>query len=281
MSRELSYQRETSPERLVLSPRGRNRLSDVLRKAGHLISVDDTTAALGIGRAAAAKMLARWQEQGWLSRVRRGLYAPVPLTAMPADHVIEDPWVLVPTLFRPAYIGGASAAHHWDLTEQLFRSVFVYTARSVRRSRQTIQGVPFVVRHIAAEKLFGTRVLWRGRVKLQESDIHRTVIDMLDNPAMGGGIRHVADCLRAYLKRADASPETLISYADRLGNGAVIKRLGFLAERVGGSEKLISACAERLTQGNVRLDPALPSPRLVRRWRLWVPDRWKLKPADD
>ncbi|MBI2561556.1 MAG: type IV toxin-antitoxin system AbiEi family antitoxin domain-containing protein [candidate division NC10 bacterium] len=90
MSRELSYQRETSPERLVLSPRGRNRLSAVLRKAGHLISVDDTTAALGIGRAAAAKMLARWQEQGWLSRVRRGLYAPVPLTAMPADHDVVE-----------------------------------------------------------------------------------------------------------------------------------------------------------------------------------------------
>lgn len=281
MSRELSYQRATSPERLVLSPRGRNRLSAVLRKAGNLISVDDATGALGVERVTAAKMLARWQEQGWLTRVRRGLYAPVPLTAMPADQVIEDPWTLVPALFDPAYIGGASAAHHWDLTEQLFRSVFVYTARSVRRSRQTIQGVTFIVRQVAEAKLFGTKALWRGRVKLQVSDLHRTILDMLDNPAMGGGIRHVADCLRAYLKRADASPETLILYADRLGNGAVIKRLGFLAERFGGSEKLISACAERLSQGNVKLDPALPSPRLVRRWRLWVPDRWKLEPADD
>jgi len=269
------------PERFQLPARGRNRLSAVLRKAGHLISVDDATTALGVDRAAAAKMLARWQEQGWLARVRRGLYAPVPLTAMPADQVIEDHWTLVPALFDPAYIGGASAAHYWDLTEQLFRSVFVYTARPVRRSRQTIQGVPFVVRHIAAEKMFGTRVLWRGRVKLQVSDLHRTVVDLLDNPAMGGGIRHVADCLRTYLKRADAVPETLVTYADRVGNGAVFKRLGFLAERAGGPEKLIAACAERLTQGNIKLDPALPSPRLVRRWRLWVPDRWKAAPADD
>jgi len=269
------------PERFQLPASGRNRLSAVLRKAGHLVGVDDAVAALGVSRAAAAKILARWQRQGWLTRVRRGLYAPVPLTAMPADQVIEDPWTLVPALFDPGYIGGASAAHHWDLTEQLFRSVFVYTARQVRRSRQTIHGVPFVVRHIAAEKLFGTRVLWRGRVKLQVSDLHRTVVDLLDNPAMGGGIRHVADCLRTYLKRDDAAPETLVTYADRLGNGAVFKRLGFLGERAGGAEKLIAACAERLTQGNIKLDPALPSPRLVRRWRLWVSDRWKAAPADD
>jgi predicted transcriptional regulator of viral defense system len=252
-----------------------------LRKAGDLISVDDAATALGVDRPAAAKMLARWHEQGWLARVRRGLYAPVPITATPTDQVIEDPWVLVPTLFHPAYIGGASAAHHWDLTEQLFRSVFVYTAGSVRRSRQPIQGVTFVVRQVAEAKLFGTKTLWRGRVKLQVSDLHRTVIDMLDTPAMGGGIRHVADCIRAYLKRADASPDTLIAYADRLGNGAVFKRLGFLAEHIGGPEQLIAACHERLTQGNVKLDPALPSPRLIRRWRLWVPERWKSEPAHD
>ena len=104
---------------------------------------------------------------------------------------------------------------------------------------------------------------------------------MLDAPAMSGGIRHVADCLRAYLSRPDACPDTLIAYADRLGNGAVFKRLGFLAARAGGPEELIAACHERLTQGNVKLDPALPSPRLVRRWRLWVPERWKSEPAND
>jgi len=255
--------------------RGRTRLSQVLRTAGQLITVADATTALGVDRRTAAKLLARWQEQGWLKRVRRGLYAPIPLTAMPADQVIEDPWTLVPGLFDPAYVGGASAAHHWGLTEQLFRTIFVYTARPVRRSQQVIQAIPFVVRHVAEKNIFGTRGLWRGRIKVQVSDVHRTLIDLLDDPAMGGGIRHVADCLRSYLGRPDASTETLIAYGDRLGNGAVFKRLGFLAERSGAPKELVAACAERLTQGNATLDPALPSPRLLRRWRLWVPDRWK------
>jgi predicted transcriptional regulator of viral defense system len=188
--------------------------------------------------------------------------------------VIDDPWIVVPRLFDPGYVGGATAAHHWGLTEQLFRTVFVYTARPVRRSQLTIRGISFTIRRMPAAKLFGTRAVWRGRVKIAVSDLHRTLLDLLDDPAMGGGIRQVADCLQAYLGHAEANPTTLLAYAERLGNGAVFKRLGFLAERGGAPHELVTACAARLTQGNAKLDPAQPSPRLVRRWRLWIPERW-------
>ena len=72
---------------------------------------------------------------------------------------MEDPGALVPQLFSDAYIGGATAAHHWDLTEQLFRSVFVYTTQQIRRAHQTVHGTAFVVRHINKAKLFGTRAV--------------------------------------------------------------------------------------------------------------------------
>jgi len=255
--------------------KGRARLAAVLRQGGDFVTLDDATTVLGIGRTDAAKLLARWQEQGWLRRVRRGLYVPVPLTTGQGEQVIEDPWTLVPKLYDPGYVGGATAAQHWDLTEQIFRSVFVFTARPVRRSQQTVQGTSFIVHHLAADKLFGTKTLWRGRVKLQVSDPARTIIDMLDEPRVGGGIRHVSDCLKAYYARADADPDRLIDYAERVGNGAVFKRLGFLTEWADGPVVVIEACAARLTQGAVKLDPALASPRFLRHWRLQLPDRWK------
>jgi len=257
-------------------PTTKARLSAVLRRAGPLVTVDDAAVALKLDPVAAAKLLARWNGQGWLRRIRRGLYAPVPLAADAGDQVVEDPWTLVPEIFAPAYVAGASAAQHWDLTEQLFRSVFVVTARHVRHRNVTIHGTPFVLRHLPREKHFGTLAVWRGSAKVELSDLHRTVIDMLDDPASGGGIRHVADCLKAYLGRKDASPDALVAYAERLGNGAVFKRLGFLAERQEGGAALVEACLRRLKQGNVKLDPALPSPRLVRRWRLWLPESWKV-----
>ena len=257
----------------------RARLAAVLRKAGELITVTNACEALNIDRAAAAKLLARWHGQGWIIRVRRGLYAPVPLSSLPTDQLLEDPWAIVPQLFSAAYIGAATAAHHWDLTEQLFRSVFVYTTQEVRRTHLTVHGTAFVVRHISKDKLFGTRTVWRGRVKVQVSDVHRTVIDLLNSPADGGGIRQVADCLRAYFAHPDSNTTTLLGYAERFGNGAVFKRLGFLAETLGASPELVKACASHLTEGVVKLDPTAASPRLTKRWRLWLPERWKVGAA--
>jgi predicted transcriptional regulator of viral defense system len=225
-------------------------------------------------RKSAAKTLARWCAQRWLQRVGRGIYTAIPLDARADEQVLEDPWMLVPSLFDPAYIGGWTAAEHWDLTEQLFRDIFVFTTKDIRARRHDVHGITFLLRHIPPNALFGTRSIWRGQIKVQISDSHRTIIDMLANPAVGGGIRHVADCFSAYFRLKEANSQTLIQYAVQLGNGAVFKRMGFLAETIPNQKALAEACSKRLTQGNAKLDPGLESPRLVRKWRLWIPKTW-------
>jgi predicted transcriptional regulator of viral defense system len=261
-------------DRTDISSRARARLAHVLQKTKDLVSIDETAAALEIDRVKAAKTLARWQRQGWMKRVGPGLYAPVPLDALSTVQVLKDPWVLVPALFSPGYVGGWTAAEHWDFTEQIFRSIFVFTARSVRVREQTIQGVSFTLKQTRQEAIFGTKSLWRDHARVSISDKHRTILDFLAHPETGGGIRHVDSCLSAYLRDAEGDPDILIGYGEKLGNGAVFKRLGFLAAQRPGYERLAEACAARLTQGNAKLDPALPSPRLVKRWRLWIPERW-------
>ena len=142
-----------------------------------------------------------------------------------------------------------------------------------------MHGVSFALRHIRPATLFGTRTIWRGRIKVQISDIHRTMIDMLADPSVGGGIRHVADCLTAYFRHTDADPPMLIRYAETLKNGAVFKRLGFLASAFPDQTPLVEACRSRLTQGNAKLDPKLPRTKLEKVWRLWIPTTWARSPA--
>lgn len=258
----------------------RARLSAVLQTAKDLVTIDDTMKALSTDRSASAKLLSRWQRQGWLKRVGRGIYAPIPLDALTTEQVLKDPWVLVPALFAPGYIGGWSAAEHWDLTEQLFRSIFVFTARSFRKKELTVQGASFMLTRVSEDALFGTKTIWRGHARVLVSDKHRTIVDMLADPATGGGMRHVNQCLVSYLRDPEASAATLISYAEKLGNGAVFKRLGFLVSQRPGNEALAQACRERLTQGNAKLDPALPSKRLLKAWRLWIPVNWEKEPPE-
>ena len=256
-------------------PTGRQRLVSVVRTAGDVIHIDDVVTTLSVGRSDAAKLLSRWTRQGWLRRVGPGAYVSASLDSLGSEHVLTDPWVLVPALYSPAYIGGWTAAHHWDLTEQLFRETLVMTAQPVREKRQTRHGADFVLCHIPEAKIFGTKSIWRGRSKIPISGLHRTIVDMLDDPWLGGGIQHSADCLNAYLKRPDRDDSKLIEYAERVKNGAVFKRLGFLAARYSSASQLAEACQSRLTKGNSKLDPSLNCPRLISKWRLWVPETWE------
>ncbi len=263
------------------SSRSRERLSAVLQTAKDLVTIEDAMKALSLDRHAAAKVLSRWQYQGWLKRVGRGIYAPIPLDASTTEQVLKDPWVLVPALFDPAYVGGWTAAEHWDLTEQLFNSVFVFTARPFRKKQRSVQGVYFTLKRIPEDALFGTTSVWRGQARVSVSDKHRTIVDLLSDPATGGGIRHVVHCLRKYLRDPEADAVSLVRYADKLGNGAVFKRLGFLVSGVPEHESLTESCQSRLSEGNAKLDPQVPSRRLVKKWRLWIPKNWEMEDDRD
>lgn len=257
-------------------PEGRQKLADLVASAGDVIEVEDAVRILGLDRTAAAKALARWTTQGWLRRIRRGVYVPVGLDTIRSEHVLEDPWVLVPRLFTPAYIGGRTAAEYWDLTEQLFNDIVVVTSQPVRQKSQRLHGTVFTLRHIQEQKIFGTKVVWRRRTKVMVSDLPRTIVDLLDNPPFGGGIHQVADCFAEYLKHEDRNDKLLIKYCEQLGNGAVFKRLGFLSE-LQHETQLAEACRAHLTEGTNKLDPSLECSRLVTRWRIWIPIQWELK----
>jgi predicted transcriptional regulator of viral defense system len=266
-------------EQPELRQSGKSKLAAVINAAGDVIHIEDVESTLAVSRTMAAKLLSRWAEQGWLRRVGRGTYVPVGLELRDTEQVVQDPWVLVPALFGPAYIGGRTAAQHWDLTEQIFRDVMVFTARAVRHRRVETQGTVFSLKHIKEDLVFGTKVVWRGQTRIAVSDIHRTIIDMLDDPAIGGGIQHVADCFAQYIRREDCDLRSLINYGDRLRNGAVFKRLGFLAEEHPRAHEFTEAAKVRLTKGYAKLDPALDCTRLVTRWRLRVPKTWIGRPG--
>jgi len=255
-------------------PEGRSQLVKALAASGDVICISDVARTLNVSRVAAAKRLARWVEQGWLARVGSGAYVAASLDTLGAERVLDDPWVLVPSLFAPAYVGGRTAMEHWDLTEQIFKDVVVITARAIRRKSETRQGFQFTLKHVKQEKIFGTAVVWRHQTKVLISDVHRTILDVFDDPALGGGIQHVSDSFDSYLRRADRSDQKLIAYADRLGNGAVFKRLGFLAELRPNAAHLAEECRERLTAGNAKLDSSLSCTRLISKWRLFVPPTW-------
>lgn len=254
----------------------RGRISAVLRGTKGTVSVDEAGAILDVPTTDAAKMLARWAKNGWMARVRRGLYVPVPLESRTTDVALEDSWLVADRLFTPCYIGGWSAAEYLDLTEQIFSTVIVMTVKKPRDRNPVIKDTSFMVCTIPEKAMFGLKPVWRGEVKISISDPARTILDMLADPSLGGGIRSVKDMYINYLNSENKNLEKLIEYGKLLGNGAVFKRLGFLLETTAPDEtKTIEQCRDNLTAGNTKLDLKLNNDKLITRWRLWVPKNWK------
>jgi len=236
------------------------------------VRAEDVVRRLGVNHQAANLTLSRLARKGWLRRLRRGAYAVVPLSSRSGRPVVEDPLAVAMELFAPCYISGWTAAQHWELTEQIFNTVVVYSARPQRRSIQDVGGVTYRIRRILEEAIFGTTRVWSGTVAVQIATAHRTVIDVLDAPEMGGGGRQTLDIVRAYWRRADADPDALLELATRLGRGSVFKRLGFTSERWGSpSHAWLERCRAGLSAGVALLDPAGPKRGpIISRWRLRI-----------
>ena len=262
----------TSPQGTGGGISGRNRalLEQLHRHTAGAFDVAEASRLLDMDRDQAGQLLVYLARRGWLSRIRRGLYVAVPLDARRSGEWLEDPWVVAERAFSPCYIGGWSACAYWDLTEQVFRTVLVVTARRVRHRHIEVQGIPLQLTVRAKDAQFGTVPVWRGQNRVRVSDPARTVVDMLDDPRLGGGIRTIADILREYVRSEHRDDSLLVDYGDRVGNRAVFKRLGYLLEHSKiDAPKLIQACLERRSMGLIALDPLVKSPgRIVGRWRL-------------
>jgi predicted transcriptional regulator of viral defense system len=254
------------------------RLAALLRATSGTIRVANAMDALDVDRVHAAKLLAGWHKQGVIRRVARGLYVPVSPASLGQNQVLDEPWILVPELYAPGYIGGWSALEHWELTEQLFRSVCVLTNKRTSYGETQHQGVNFYVKHIPQKSLYGTKSLWRENRKLFISDPHKTVLDIIQDPYIGAGLQHVIDCMREYKKRYPSKEDhaQLLEYAHHAGNGALFKKLGFLGESLGFDQHFVQDCAKHLTTGYAHLDKRAADARLVTRWRLWIPKGFKL-----
>ena len=250
----------------------RKRLDLLHRTLGRPFSVKEASTVLGLAQEQTRGLLAKFASRGWLSRIRRDAYALVPLGASSPADWREDPWNVAALVFAPCYLGGWTAGEHWALTEQLFRDVVVFTSRRMHERAVTLQGTTYRLRYTQPARFFGLKTEWRGQNRVNVSDPSRTIVDLLDDPSVGGGMRHVSEMVAAYFAGESRADGTLLDYARKLGNRTASKRLGFLVETLGvKAPDVVDACRREISQGLSLLDPTgAKTGRVVKRWNLRV-----------
>lgn len=238
---------------------------------GGIVSVPDVAGALKIGRLAAAQRAAALADAGWLARLRRGFYLVLPLDAASGNATtVEDPWVLAEVLYSPCYIAGWTAAEHWGLTEQLFRSTFVATAANIRERQPTVLGASFNLVRVKPERLSHVATTWRGSVRVRLASPERTLVDAAIDPRWLGGFRQLEDVFAAYVETG--SEDDVLIELRRSGSGAAAKRIGFLTEKLWSSAtKLIRGAQRMKSSGVIKLEPASRRRGSMNtRWGVWT-----------
>jgi len=252
------------------SEAGRDVVVALARAAtGGLVDTRRAAEAWGVPRATATSRLFRLVRAGWLATVRRGFFYVLPLEAG-ALTTVDDPWVLGSQAFAPCYIGGWTAAEHWGLTEQIFRSTFVVTAGAARTTSMTLIGSEFRIVRASKDRVESVQPTWRGTVRVAVSDRERTLADGLANPEWVGGVRHLVEMLSTYKRSEHWNPIKLLSALEAHPKGAAYKRLGYLVESaLGGDDAVVKEALAHKSSGVIRLDPQVKATgKILTRWGL-------------
>ena len=210
---------------------------------------------------------------GWLARVRRGVYSLRPLEAPPGTEIAEeDPWLLAARTFAPCYVGGWTAAGHWGLTEQLFKSTLIVTRRRLRRVNVTLGSSRFHVVRESRARPEGLTPVWRGNAQALVSSVERTLLDGCAYPLWLGGGRQLVEAFRTASHDDLIRELPLAEAAAGVDSGAALGRLGLLLEHYWPAATNVIAFA--LKHRGTSVVPFAPGVArrgiLNRRWGVWV-----------
>jgi len=266
-------QTNTKKERGALSRELAKALTHLASRAP-VFTVEEFAQVMGRPKNKTWRVLHFLLEGGWIERLSKGKYLIIPLEAGPEATWSEDAMVIACHLVELASIAYWSACHYWGWTEQVPRTVFVQTTQRKLRTTQVVLGVQYKFVHVRPRKFFGHLKRTADRGTFTITDREKTLIDALDHPEFCGGIRLIMEMLPA---AEHINWDKVDRYMERMGSGAIYKRLGFLAERLGtrlalpDRDKRLAKWRSRLTGGYAPLDPeGPPGGRADSRWRVRV-----------
>ena len=261
----------------TLSPQ-ETRLLNALSVAGKSVFTIVEARAVANGDAPnLARLLSRLTHKRWLFRLERSKYLILPLAAGMEGTFTTHEFVLATRLVQPYAIAYGSALHYHGFTEQMPQTVILMSPVRRRDAHISALGLRCHFVYTTAERFFGFVTVLVDDQPVVVTDPPRTVLDCLSRPDLCGGIVEAAKGVYGYAQRSDARPDRLTDYAMRLGNQAVIKRLGYLVEQfdlptqfpAAGWAEAVSEWQTGLSTGFVRLDPRLPPEGPYNRpWRL-------------
>lgn len=217
----------------------------------------------------ARDIFSRLRLKGFAQRILRGVYLIVPPESLGREHV-ADPLVLASRIPRGEYfLSHHTALELHGIAHTVFSTVYVAVDRA--HPRFTFQGTTYWF--VSTKHLFGITKTIRSGQEVQFSDLERTVVDCVRRPDLAGGLEEI---LKSFASLPHLNGSRVLAHLERIGERSIYHRLGFILSIVGNRaripKELIRDLRDRLSMRVYYLLPGQKGGRLVKKWRLIVPE---------
>jgi len=245
-------------------------LEEIVEREGpifEIVEVKSLAYDLGISSQRLRSILHSLSRSGWITRIKRGVY--VITSPLFQDEV--QPFALADALVDPMAIGYWSALSHHGLTTQIPPMIQAMTPKKVvtpemregeasrPRGRSVWKVMDIEVEYIYIEKtrFFGFQQEWVSRWnRVLITDRERTFLDLVARPKLFGGIELALETFENYASTLDH--EKIIEYTIQYSMGSVIKRMGWILDKMGVASDLLSPLQEYRVNSYYALDPTRP-----------------------
>lgn len=221
-------------------------------------------------------LLAYYAEKRRILRIRRGLYAVVPIGSDP-DSFSFDPYLVAGKMTDDAVVAYQTALEFYKKGCSESKEFFFLTQRKPRHvhfRQYLFKGLPFPSATMKKNQtMFGVHREERLGITLHVTGLERTMVDLLDRPDLGGGWEEI---WRSLADIEFSEVDQIIEYALLLGNSTTTAKVGLFLESHRESlmvkdHQLEALHERRPAKPHYLFRGARNSGRLISKWNLVVP----------
>ena len=208
-----------------------------------------------------------------ISRIKRGKYIILPQELGKETNYIGNWYVVAREIVNSPnyYVSHYSAMDIHNMLSHPITKVFVTTPKQEYKKLKTVGNTAFEFIYMNAKNIWGIQKIWVTKSEqVRVSDIERTIIDCLYHPKYSGGIMEIVRGL--WIQKEKVNFEKLLDYIFKFNKVVVIKRLGYILEKLGLRDtNYLSKLHEKINNKYYVLDPLLSTERTYKNsWKLIV-----------
>ncbi len=209
--------------------------------------------------------LLRWQEQGIIRQIRRGLYTAIdPVSGIP----IADRYEIGSHVSDTAYIGWHSALEIHGLAHQQYFSLYVASESAFNPF--TFEDIDFICCNMPSPHDLG--IITPIGTHYRVTDLERTLIDCFDRIDRAGGVEELLHCMESIRTLDEQKLRTYLAAYDKK---FLYQKTGFflefIQEQAHISDQLIADCHQQGATCVQHLTGDGDCKQYIKQWKLYVP----------